>query len=323
MNILPPSTSAESSPQRQRHLAISFAAMPMLLCVLILHAPVVGAAPAWSPVQVDMWQPAFNDSRQRVPRQYNALDKAQEPWRICVSIPHLKDAYWLAVNHGLIEEARRLGVALSLYEAGGYEYPDVQRKQIERCLADKPHGLIISALSLDGINDLVARAQEMEIPVLDLINGMSSPHISARVAPSYWINAHETGLYLRRLQEKAGKPLRVAWFPGPQGAAWVRDADAGFRVAIKDAAVEIVSTRFGDTGRSAQGELIKAALDEHAGAIDYIIGTAPTAEAAVAILRQRARSRNRSRCWRFTFHPVFIAGCAVAKSLRRSVIARA
>jgi len=265
----------------------SLVAAACVALVLLLHTPMAEAAKPWYPVRVDVWQPPFNESRQRVAREYVALGKAANPWRICVSIPHLKDAFWLGVNHGLVEEARRLGVALSLYHAGGYEYLDVQRRQLEECLAGDPHGLIVSAVSVDGVNDLVARADGMGIPVVDLINGMSSPHIKARSASSYWINGHEAGVYLRALQSRAGKPIKVAWFPGPQAAGWVRDADAGFRAAINGAPVEIISSKFGDTGREVQAKLIERTLDEHADRFDYIAGTAPTAEAAVAILRKR------------------------------------
>jgi protein TorT len=301
-------------------------AIRILIGVALLHALPVQATKSWSPVQVDVWEPPFNESRQRVSHQYTALDKAVKPWRICVTIPHLKDAYWLAVNHGLVDEARRLGLVLTLYQAGGYEYLDVQREQIERCLAERPHGLIISAVSLNGVNDLVARAVASGIAVIDLINGMSSSEISARAAPSYWINAHKVGVYLREVQRKAGKPLRIAWFPGPQGAAWVRDADAGFRAAIEGVPIEIVSTRFGDTGRSAQGKLIEATLAEHAGGIDYLVGTAPSAEAAVTILRNRAL-HSQIKVLAFYFSPGVYRGIrrgeiVAAPSDRQGLVAR-
>ena len=33
---------------------------------------------------------------------------ASRPWRLCAVYPHLKDSYWLAVNYGMVEEARAL-----------------------------------------------------------------------------------------------------------------------------------------------------------------------------------------------------------------------
>ena len=153
-----------------------------LVVLLALMLPTVQAGEKWYPIDVDVWTPPFNDTRQREQKTYIPLEKARQEWRIRVFIPHLKDAYWLGVNYGLIDEARRLGVRLSIFEAGGYDQLEVQRRQIEDVLADKPDGLIIAAISQDGLNDLVKKASDKGIPVLDLINGISSPQITARTA---------------------------------------------------------------------------------------------------------------------------------------------
>jgi protein TorT len=261
------------------------------LCSLVIFIAItvstVQAEKEWYPVEVDVWNPPFNDLRQREQKLYTPLDKAQKKWRIRVFIPHLKDAYWLGVNFGLIDEARRLGVSLSIYEAGGYDQLDVQRRQIEESLKEKPDGLIIGAISLDGLNDIVKKASDKGIPVLDLINGMSSPHITARAAVSFWDMGYQAGSYLHRLQDKKGKPLKVAWFPGPDGAGWVAAGDAGFRKAIAGSTIKILDSQYGDTGSSVQAKLVQAALDRYADNLDCIAGTAVTAEAAVKILRRR------------------------------------
>jgi len=258
-----------------------------LVVLAALSVPSVQAGGKWYPLDVDVWAPPFNDLRQREQKTYIPLEKAQQEWRIRVFIPHLKDAYWLGVNYGLIDEARRLGVRLSIFEAGGYDQLEVQRRQIEDVLADKTDGLIIGAISQDGLNDLVARAADMGIPVLDLINGISSKKIAARAAVSFWDMGYQAGIYLRRLQEEGGAPLKVAWFPGPFGAGWVADGNAGFRKAVEGSTIQILETKFGDTGSAAQGKLIENALDRFPGQINCIAGTAVTAEAAVKILRKR------------------------------------
>lgn len=77
---------------------------------------------------------------------------------------------------------------------------------------------------------------------------------------------------------KAQQKWRVRVFiPHLKGAGWMAAGDAGFRKAIKN----------GDTGSAAQVKLIEAVLDEHAGDLDCIAGTAVTAEFAVKILRRR------------------------------------
>lgn len=261
----------------------------LCICAFVfgVTATTAQAGKAWYPVEVDVWDPPFNDNFQREQKLYTALKKAQKKWRIRVFIPHLKDAYWLGINYGLIDEARRLGVSLSIYEAGGYDRLEVQRRQIDESLKEKPDGLIISAISLDGLNDIVKKAADQRIPVLDLINGMSSPLISARAAVSFWDMGYETGIYLNRLKGNKREPQRVAWFPGPDGAGWVAAGDTGFRKAIVDSMIQVVDTRRGDTGSAVQGKLVETILDQHRNSLDYIVGTAVTAETAVKILRRR------------------------------------
>ncbi len=264
----------------------------VLACLVFTMAAPAGleAEKAWYPLAVDVWTPPFNEAMQRQTQTYTPLEKAQKPWRIRVFIPHLKDAYWLGVNFGLIDEARRLGVNLTIQEAGGYGQLAVQRQQIEAALSEKPDGLIIGAISLEGLNDLVARATDKGVPVIDLINGLSSKQIAARAAVSFKDMGFASGRYLQRLQSQMGRPVKVAWFPGPENAGWVQAGDAGFKTAIQDSAVEIVDTLYGDTGSGVQSRLIEDVLDRHADTLDFIVGTAVTAEAAVKILRTRGLS---------------------------------
>jgi protein TorT len=71
----------------------------------------------------------------------------------------------------------------------------------------------------------------------------------------------------------------------------VAAGDAGFRAALADSPVKIIVTKQGDTGMAQQSQLIESVLDEAGaaspGRIDYIVGTAVTAEAAMSILRSR------------------------------------
>jgi protein TorT len=79
----------------------------------------------------------------------------------------------------------------------------------------------------------------------------------------------------------------LAWFPGPDGAGWVKSGDAGLRSAIEGSTIEILDSLYGDTGSAAQAKLVEASLSLYADDLDCIMGTAVTAEAAVKILRRR------------------------------------
>src|SRR5260370_32206386 len=101
------------------------------------------AADTAKPFPVDVWEPPFNVQRQHVRRQYVPLAHASKPWHLCASIPHLKDDYWLAVNSALIQEARRLGVRLNLFEAGGYENLDAHKPPIAEWMEKGTDGFIV------------------------------------------------------------------------------------------------------------------------------------------------------------------------------------
>src|SRR5262249_31935636 len=138
-------------------------------------------------------------------------------------------------------------------------------------------------------NDLIASYADREIPVVDLINSVSSPAIAARAAADFYDMGYAAGQFLRGLTGTDGKTVRIAWFPGPNGAAWVTAGDEGFRDALKGTTITIVDTRFGDTGIAEQAKLVAASVDQHR-EIDFIVGTAVTADAAVPVLRERRLS---------------------------------
>lgn len=170
----------------------------------------------------------------------------------------------------------------------------IQRQQIEKALSDtknKTDGIIISSISNDGLNDIVEKVRKKGVPVVDLINGLSSPHISARSAVSFWDNGFQAGDYLNNLQKKKGKTLNVLWCPGPKGAGWVAAGNSGFNAAISKKNIKIVETLYGDTGKNAQGALVQKALGLYKNSIDFIVGTTPTAEASIRILRRSGLSK--------------------------------
>jgi periplasmic protein TorT len=268
-----------------RYLASLFS---FLIFATPLAPPTAMAEDLWYPAQIDVWSLPFNTEHQHEPQQYRPPGHASRPWRICASIPHLKDDYWLAVNFGLVNEAKRMGVALNLYEAGGYENLATQQSQIAECVAkNKADALIIGAISADGLNSVIADYSAKGMPVIDLINGINSDQTTARVAADFFDMGFAAGKYLTALQlDTPNKTAKVAWFPGPAGAAWVAAGDKGFRAALNGSSLSILEGGFGDTGIAAQTRLIEAVLDSHPD-IDFIAGTAVSAEAAVQVLQKR------------------------------------
>lgn len=272
------------------------------------------ASAQWSPLKVDVWDPAFNKKRQHHEETYTALSKAAKAWNVCVVIPHLKDAYWLAVNYGLVEHAKQLGIGLTIQAAGGYDKLDEQRKQVEKCLTDKADALILGAIKSDGLNDLIDRFSTQGKPVIDLINGIDSPKLTARAAADFFEMGKAAGEYVVK-NLAGGKPMKVGWFPGPKGAGWAEAGDQGFKYALSAKSIKVADTAWGDTGLAAQAKLIGQMLDAHPDTT-VIAGTAVTAEAAVQELRRRKLSDS-VKVMAYYFAP------AVYRGIQRNVMVAA
>lgn len=248
--------------------------------------PVAALAEAWYPYPAEEVTPAFSADGTVSAVTYEPLEKAEKAWNICVSFPHMKDAYWLGVNYGVADEARRLGVKMNLVEAGGYTELANQISQIEDCVAGGADAVIIGAISYDGLNNVIGEIAGQGIPVIDVINAVSSGDIAAKSLVSFRTMGAEIGGYLAGKHPSGSDPVKVGWFPGPAGAGWVEAAHAGFMEAVAGSAVEVLEPRFGDTGKEAQLKLVEDVL-QASPEVRYLAGTAVTAEAAQGLIRER------------------------------------
>ena len=259
--------------------AITAFAMPLAI-------PASAFADDWYPYEAEEVTPAFSADGTVSEVTYSPLEKAEKAWNICVSFPHMKDAYWLGVNYGVAAEAERLGVAMNNVEAGGYTELITQISQIEDCVAGGADAVVVGAISFDGLNNVIGEVAGQGIPVIDVINGVSSSDISAKSLVSFRTMGAETGRYLAEKHPAGSEPVKVGWFPGPAGAGWVEAAHAGFMEAVEGSAVQILEPRFGDTGKEAQLKLVEDVLQANPD-VRYFAGTAVTAEAAQGLIRER------------------------------------
>ncbi|MCO6056395.1 TMAO reductase system periplasmic protein TorT [Pseudomonas sp. MOB-449] len=245
------------------------------LCALLLSwlsaAPCVAAE--WFPLQVEV------DGRQA---SYRPLASASKPWRVCALLPQGMDRYWWGVAWGLDQEARRQGVELGIYEAGGYQYPDMQRAQLTRCVQLAADAYVIAAISSKGLCDEIALLHRDKVPVIDLVNRIDCPGVIARSQVDFADMARAALAYIR--EHSQGRPVRVGWLPGPQDAGWVADAERGLAEAGMDGKVTLVSAGYGQVDRSTQAVLVRQLLAREPD-LDYILGNAEAAAFAGQMVR--------------------------------------
>lgn len=259
---------------------------PTLLAGVLLTASFAAPAANWYPYAAEQTEPAFSDTGVKKPIDYSPLPKAAKKWKLCVSFPHMKDAYWLGVDYGVVEEAKRLGVSAQILEAGGYTNLNKQISQIEDCVAGGGQAVVIGGISADGLVNLVKSLKAKNIPTVDVINGINSPDLTAKSLVSFYTMGQEAGAYLAKKHPAGSAKAVVAWFPGPAGAGWVEAANKGFAEAVKGSSLEVMAPIYGDTGKEVQAKLVEDALQSNP-AIRYIAGTAVTAEVSQGIVRAR------------------------------------
>jgi protein TorT len=257
--------------------------MRLLLAAFALLA-LAGACRAAESWALESWNPPFDYRGTPTEISYTPLAKARRHWRICASYPHLKDSYWVSVNYGMVRHAKKLGITLEIVEAGGYPNLDKQKAQIASC-TKSADALIVGTVSYGGLTpQLVALSKHM--PVIAAVNDIDSAGIRAKSGVS-WISMGEAiGRYFALLHPKGSPTVRVAWFPGPKGAGWVGFVEEGFQRGLASSSAETASVKWGDTGFEDQLLLLEDMLEEHPD-IDYIIGSAVTADAAVSLLRAK------------------------------------
>lgn len=236
--------------------------------------------------ELQRWEPPYSYAGQAIPLAYQPSALATKPWSLCVVFPHVKDAYWLAVDYGMVEEARRLGVKLRILEAWGYGNLQRQRSLLQDCAAmDGVDAIILGSVSFAGLTDTL-QAISRHKPVFATVNDIQNEGLNGKVGVPWYDMGHLIGRYLAKQHPKPGTPIPIAWFPGPKAAGWVPFVDQGFRDAIKNTPIKIVTTSWGDTDKSVQRNLVQVALGKHPD-IRYLVGNAMMAEAAVSILREK------------------------------------
>lgn len=98
--------------------------------------------------------------------------KAKRAWKLCALYPSLKDSYWLSLNYGMQEAARRYGVDLKVLEAGGYSQLVTQQAQIDQCKQWGAEAILLGS-STTSFPDL--QKQVASLPVIELVNAIDAP----------------------------------------------------------------------------------------------------------------------------------------------------
>ncbi|MDH6261778.1 TMAO reductase system periplasmic protein TorT [Bradyrhizobium sp. BR13661] len=227
------------------------------------------------------WWPAkvYDQGKGGAEVEYVPLPKAEKQWNLCVLFPHVKDSIWVAAAYGVVEEAKRQGVKMTLFQAGGYDSLPKQISQFDDCVAAKADVIITGAISEAGMAKKFQEGLDKSIPQVALINPVANAPVTAKVSVDYPTMGGLAAQYV--LDNLQGKPAQVATFPGPQGAGWPEAFLKGFEEKLNGTPAKIVDTKWGDTGVAVQLRLIEDSLQTYPD-VSVIWANPPAIEAAVS-----------------------------------------
>ena len=220
---------------------------------------------------------------------YGMAERASKPWRIAYLFPHIKDPYWVGCSYGVISEARRLGVAVDIFPADGYNDLVGQLRKMDEALAAKYDAIIVSPLSQTAINSAVAKVRAAGVPIFELANDSTSDDLTIKITTSLkGMGIDATQWVIRDAQKRGLKSINIALLPGPSDAGWVKGEVEGTREAVKQASIKvnIVDIKYGDSDRIVQSLLAAQLLAEQGKNLDYILGCTGCAPAAVLPLKE-------------------------------------
>lgn len=229
-----------------------------------------------------------------VDASYAMAAPARKPWRIAFLFPHIKDPYWIGCSYGVISEARRLGVAVDILPADGYDDLVGQLRKMDEAIAAKYDAIVISPVSLTANNPSIAKARARGIPVFQLANDSTSDDLTVKVTTSLkGMGSGAMRWVIGDARRRGLKAINIALLPGPADAGWVKGEVEGTREAAQkaDIAVNIVAIKYGDSDRVGQSQLAAQLLAEHGKGLDYILGCTGCAPAARLPLKEAGLER--------------------------------
>lgn len=222
---------------------------------------------------------------------YQGLEKAAKKWHICVLFPHMKDSYWVGVDYGIADQAKKLGIKATIFQAGGYTEAAKQVSQYNDCVALGVDAIVIGAISEAGLAKSMEEGKAKGIVQVGVINPLKSDVADAKIYANYDVASEAGAKFLAdKFKDHDGK-LNLLHFPGPQGSGWAELSTEGVKRGIAGSKIDLLDAKYGDTGKSIQLKLLEDALQTYDN-VDIIYGTAVTAEVAKQALQEAGIDRD-------------------------------
>jgi len=170
---------------------------------------------------------------------------AAEEKEIAVMLPAAGDPYFKMKAFGYVDEGKKLGYKVTVYDAGGYGNLQKQVSQIEDVITRKVSGIVLVPASSEGTVPVVEKAVAAGIPVVNDGIATKTDKVTGFVGePSYVM----TELLAAYAVDKLGGKGDVVMLSGPSGLDLSLFRVNGFKDYIsKYPGMQVVAEKFTST----------------------------------------------------------------------------
>jgi protein TorT len=187
--------------------------------------------------------------------------KAKKRYKIAVVVPNGVDPYFFSKWYGSVQEAKKVGVDVTMFDAGGYEFLPKQVAHVEDIISAKYDGMIICPISTKGMVNAVHKAMDSGIKVVVDNIDLDSNRVKNRVMK----NSYELGLLIgSSMADAIGYKGKVIMLPGPSGIEMVTSMARGFEDYLSHyPKIKIVAKEFTKSNVQAAYQTAEDLLKKH------------------------------------------------------------
>lgn len=248
----------------------SLISVVVVIGLLVSVSYSVGAADGkWYPFEADIiykWGDHMIDD-------FSPPKKANRPYKFGVSLPLVKNPYWVNIAYGVWSEVNSLGCEAKLLAAASYDDLPTQVNQIENLVQGGIDALLLGPISFEGTAAAVNETIDKGVPVFMLAQTTKSDRVSGIVLANDYKLGYDLGQWL--IKDSKAK-ANVVMLSGPTGTTWTGLLSKGFRAAVKDYPdIKILDERWTDIdvpiGQNTMENLLQAYPDiTHVTAVDVL-----------------------------------------------------
>lgn len=261
----------------------------LIAITIITSIAPVSAADTWQYPVYDI-QPFRVNATTQVPMPEETPFVSSAPgsfdkYKMCLLMPQTVDSIFVAYIYAAIDEAEKMGQAITVMDAGGYDKDTNQRAQFENCLTTGADAILLEPISPDGWNADIASARKQGVKVINVTEPLNA-NVDGRVVVNFHINGRLLGEKLKQLHPEGTDPVEVVVLPGAAGIPFVENTVAGFREGLEGSSVKVTDVIYGGMDANSQLKLVEDLVVTRPN-LDYLVGNAMAIDQAVNVLARR------------------------------------